>query len=53
MQHQMTLQQAQLLFDKICEIEKTYPAGHNQIEKFWQQKQDLIARYPAIKGERI
>lgn len=53
MQHQMTLQQAQLLYNQICEIEKSYPAGHNQIEKFRQQKQDLIARYPAIKGERI
>ncbi len=46
------LQQAQLLYNKICEIEKTYPEGHNQIEKIREQKQDLIARFPAIKGER-
>jgi hypothetical protein len=41
------------LYDKICEIEKTYPDGHNQIEKIREQKQDLIARFPAIKGEII
>jgi hypothetical protein len=53
MDHQMSLAQAQNLYDSICEIEKTYPEGHGQIEKFWAQKQDLIARYPAIKGETI
>jgi len=32
------------LYNKICEMEKTYPEGHQQIEFIKKQKEELILK---------
>lgn len=46
---QMTEQQAQSLYDKICEVEQGYPTDHAQVDRMREQKEELLRKFPDIK----